>query len=223
VLPAAKADRARVEGLVTAGVRGVAVSGGEASVCLEDLQRDGTRIVLEDCPATRSTLPSRCRGGTASCFIDATGDVRACRRGDVLGNLREQSITAIWQSPQAAVLRVRLKDAPGPLRDAFPIGAEAPPPRVELDPALVPVALFRLRQEPFGAVAIKGYDFVPLTETGWRIAAAIDGRCTLGSLRQRFGATAVELSYALFCEKMLRFARQGAPQIAPLADEEASP
>jgi len=224
-----------VAGLHDLGCKGVAVFRGEAAETeklqqafdlLSGLHRAGYNLVLEDCPpaGVSTRLPGRCRGLLASGVVDALGQVRACRHSPiVLGNLLESGMEAIWQAPQAASLRARLEDKPGPLpalyRAGCPFeaaarggigqdGAEPPAARMALDPALVPVPLFRLRQQPFGAVLIKGYDFVPLSRAGLRIAREFDGRQSLLQLRRRFGERAVLLAYALFCEKMLRFSRE---------------
>jgi MoaA/NifB/PqqE/SkfB family radical SAM enzyme len=47
----------------------------------------------------RQVIP--CRAGSLIAVIDANGDVRACSQLPPLGNLRDQSIREIWNSPLA--------------------------------------------------------------------------------------------------------------------------
>lgn len=196
-----------------------------------ELRRAGYAIVLDDCAP--AGLPGRCRGLLGSCVVDAQGNVKACRHSSlVLGNLLEDDIAAIWSSPKTEDLRAGLPasgagpyrrgcpfEAPGgAAKDSAALEADETPP-VELDPSLVPVPLYRLRHEPFGAVLIKGYDFIPVSRAGWRIAEAFDGRRTLHDLRRRFGERAVLLAYGLFCEKMLRFSRKPPEHDVPVLDD----
>jgi len=231
----------RVARLHAWGVKGFVLSRGSAAgegarrvyEQAAELRRAGYNIALDDCAP--AGLPGRCRGLLGSCIVDAQGNVKACRHSPLaLGNLLEDGITTIWASPKAEALRARLpatglyeQSCPFEMPDgitkgsaALGTGPETPP--VELDPSLIPVPLYRLRHEPFGAVLIKGYDFVPVSHSGRRIAEAFDGRRTLLDLRRRFGEQAVLLAYGLFCEKMLRFSRKAPEHDMPLlGDEEA--
>lgn len=220
-------DVARLHGL---GVKGLAICRGrdaEAARRVSEkaaaLRLMGYNLALEECAPSglAGRLPGRCRGLLGSCVVDALGNVRACRHSSaVLGSLVDGDIAAIWSSPEAEELRSRLTGtASGPYRRGCPfeegsggdqtnMTAETETPAVELDPSLIPLPLYHLRREPFGAVLIKGYDFVPVSPAGRRIAEAFDGRQTLRELRRRFGERAVLLAYALFCEKMLRFSQR---------------
>ncbi len=236
----------RVSQLHARGVRGVAflrgTAGGDHSAesCrrIEELHQAGHNVMLEECaPAGCAVrVPGRCRGGLGSCVITAEGDVKACRHSPVvLGNLLREDIAAIWSSPQAESLRSPVAQAKGGLAGLYQHGCvfecagaigldevEVGGAAASLDPLLMPAPRYRIRSEPFGAVLIRGCDFVPVSRAGKRIAEAFDGRRTLQELQRRFGRRAVLLAYALFCEGMLRFSREAAP-MSPQepVDEEA--
>jgi hypothetical protein len=243
----------RVARLHALGAKGIAFFRGRATNQLAyeraaELRQAGYHLALEDCapPVFAGRLPGRCRGLLGSCFVSAQGEVLACRHSPViLGNLLNDGIEAIWSGQKAESLRSRLTGGQGTSSNLYlcgcpfeemqengavedtgtrPLNAGSEAPAAELDPSLVPVPRYCLRRQPFGAVLIKDYDFIPISHAGRRIAEAFDGRHTLRELRRRFGQQAVLMAYALFCEKMLRFSREraGAEEDLPAPpDEEA--
>ena len=223
--------------LCALGTKGIALMRGcNAAKVYEraaELRQAGYNLALEECApqGLAGRIPGRCRGLLGSCVVNAGGDVKSCRHSLlVLGSLLDDGIAAIWSSQKAEALRSRLADGTGTSSGLYRRGCpveesqgetyndvndavlDAAPetPAAELDPSLVPVALYRLRREPFGAVLIRGYDFFPVTHAGRRIAEAFDGHHTLLELQRKFGEQAILLAYALFCEKMLRFSRERA-------------
>ncbi len=67
-----------------------------------------------------------CEMGTESCFIDPSGDVLACNGMDEkvpMGNIREQSFDAIWNSEQANKVRSIVKSCQ---KQCWMVGSAAP-------------------------------------------------------------------------------------------------
>ena len=156
----------------------------------------------------------------------------------VLGNLLESTIDQLWMGSNLRRLRLSLfqEHSAHSLENIYQYGCpfgggieersstfnyrsegvsdppiELPLPTLDpiaLDPALCPVPLFWFRIEPFGAILVKGRDFVPITERGTKIVAAMNGHRTLRSLRREFGKEVLPFIYALFCHQLIRLERK---------------
>lgn len=215
------------------GVTGIALrrSAGPitAAACAEAavLHREGYPITFDDCPPAGcgGSLPCRCGGGFGSCSIDGLGGVRICRHDTVsLGSLSERSLETLWATP---TLQARRQSHGGhcglcgAISTGVPATNDVAGAEVSaLDPDLAPVGLYCVRSEPFGAILIKGFDFIALTQEGARIAAAFDGTRSLADLERAFGPDVTTLAFSLFCRKWLRFRRSSSERRPPFVDLE---
>lgn len=197
--------------LFACGVAGVAVRGGDSAEVAE-LRRDGYAVIFDECPPSGldEHTPCRCSGGFGSCVIDGRGRVRLCRRDSKpIGSLFETTLEELWSMPALQERRHAHGSHHGLCQsaargDAFSgVAGDGP----ALDPDLVPLALYRMQPEPFGAVLIDGFEFVAVSAEGARIAAAFDGTRMLADLEREFGGAATSLAYSLFSKKWLRFRR----------------
>jgi hypothetical protein len=232
-LPGDRPLRDKVLKLTACGVAGIALrrSAGPITVAVcreaEILHREGYRIAFDDCPSAGcdTVLPCRCSGGYGSCSVDGQGGVRICRHDSVsLGALSDRSLETLWATHG---LRARRQSHGGHCGlcgaspSDVPTTSNAAGGEVfALDPDLAPVGLYCVRSEPFGAILIKGFDFIALTQEGARIAAAFDGTKSLADLERAFGPDVTTLAFSLFCRKWLRFRRRSSERCPVSADVE---
>lgn len=163
-----------------------------------------------------------CLAGVAYVAIDPWGNVRPCTHSRLIcGNLLRQPLDEIWRSPEmerfrnaipaachtcaafaqchggCRVMAMESESRVDPCMRS-PLDARPIPPPLELPAGACPLARYRLRQESFGYVLMRGNALIGVHARSWPLLKCLDGRHTLADLQQRFGAAAVELVGTLY-------------------------
>jgi hypothetical protein len=156
-------------------------------------------------PIEMSTLNSlHCSWHEGICLIDGYGYVKRCRHSEKsIGNITSAGIEDIWENTrsnfndrsfqkQMNIINKRASDRSS----------------VEIDGSLFPIPLYRLRPESFGAVLIKGYDFVKISKMALKILDTFKGKQSLKDIAKKFGKESLSFVYGLFEHNMIRFSRK---------------
>lgn len=197
---------------------------------IEKLQKQGTPCRLGNCvpPCFIKNSSDGANGGFESCAISPRGWVRPDNLTSyVFGNIFEQTIEDIWESPRAQWYRDQIPLAclqcaevnrcrggaksvtiEHNLQKDFlmtkPI-QRAKPAKVVLADDWKPIPYFRVREERFGYLVARYNWSVPVTSDAKPILDAIDGENTLAELHERFGDSAMEFIGQLYEEKCIGF------------------
>lgn len=163
-----------------------------------------------------------CLAGVAYVAIDPWGNVRPCTHSRLIcGNLLRQPLDEIWHSTEMERFRKAIPAAchtcaafaqcHGGCRAMAmesesqtdpcmrsPLDAVPVPAPLELPATACPLARYRLRQESFGYVLMRGNALIGIHASSWPLLECLDGKHTLADIQQRFGAAAVELVGTLY-------------------------
>jgi uncharacterized protein len=215
----------QLSALLATGISGINFSFGkkasgdfnpqEALARAEKLSAAGLPIFIEGCAPIgfRPGGACRCPAGDALAFIDQSGNLFPCLDDGLSpGNLLEKSMEELWGS---RMLRAWRKERwqrrcflhAGSSYTAFSATSPGSGPPVNIDRDLVPFPLFDLRKEKFGAILIRGYDYIPVSRKALGMLAMLDGNHSLGEIDGKFGQTGLSFAFGLFAEDMLRFDR----------------
>lgn len=207
--------RSFLEGNLLKGIRGISISPGTGSaLSAEDLteaislSEDGFPVYVESCLPVE-TLP-RSGGGCCRsegfCSIDGLGNVTVCPHDrNILGNITVKPIEELWRLPDLPDDRVETGTKVGTDEESRLKWA---PQLVNLDGNLVPFPRFVMREEPFGAVLIRDYEFVKISPRARMIISSFDGRRTLAEIGEEWGEEALSLVFGLFSRNMVRLGRK---------------
>lgn len=209
ILPLAAAGGADLEGQVARGqamgLRGMsfrwpehpAPPPPEALLAgLAGVYQRGYPVFVEGClplerPPVIRGLDSDCTRQEGVCLVDGAARVWTCPHAAApAGSLLGASLDSLWAA-------LPHPDAGGPPGQAGPA--------IHLDESLRPLLQCDLRKEASGALLIRGYTFMPVTEQGLDAVRAFNGQRNLHELQDRFGREATVLALALFQRGMLRF------------------
>jgi radical SAM protein with 4Fe4S-binding SPASM domain len=163
-----------------------------------------------------------CLAGVAYVAIDPWGNVRPCTHSrSMCGNLLRQPLDEIWHSTEMERFRSAIPPAchtcaafaqchGGCRAMAMESESQADPcmrspletmptlPPLELPAGACPLARYRLRQESFGYVLMRGNTIIPVRREATDLLQCLDGQHSLEFIQQSFGEAGLALVGKLY-------------------------
>jgi radical SAM protein with 4Fe4S-binding SPASM domain len=196
---------------------------------VEDMRSSGRRVRYGDCipQCFIKNSSTGCLAGVAYCAVDPWGNLRPCNHSPTIaGSLLHQPVETLWRSAAMECWRdlipavchtcaefsrchggcralVELRPEQRDPLAGLPLTQARPPERVSLHERLRPMRRYRIRQEDFGYVLMRGNRVAPVPFEDKPILDACDGRTTLRQIEHRFGQHGLGLVAALYQKGLL--------------------